>query len=35
MENFLDLVKKRHATRVYEDRAIPAEDIRYILEAGQ
>ena len=35
MENFLDLVKKRHSVRVFENKAIPDEDIRYILEAAQ
>ena len=35
MENFLDLVKKRHSVRIYEDKPIPEEDIRYILEAAQ
>lgn len=32
---FLDLVKKRHTTRIYEDKKIPLEDIKYILEAAQ
>lgn len=32
---FLDLVKKRHSTRVYEDKAIPESDLRYCLEAAR
>jgi nitroreductase len=35
MENFLDLVKKRHSVRVFENKPIPAADIEYILQAAQ
>lgn len=35
MENFLDLVKKRHSVRVFENKQIPEEEIHYILEAAR
>ncbi len=35
MENFLDLVKKRHSVRVFDAKQIPQDDIKYILEAAQ
>lgn len=35
MENFLDLVKRRHAVRVFEPKPIPEVDLHYILEAAQ
>ncbi len=33
--DFLDLVKKRHSVRVYEDKKISERDLKYILEAAQ
>jgi len=33
--DFLELVKKRHAVRVFADQEIPEEDLKYILEATQ
>jgi nitroreductase len=32
---FLDLVKKRHSTRVYQEKAISEPDLKYCLEASQ
>jgi len=33
--DFLDLVKKRHSVRVYQNKRIPDEDIKYILECAR